>query len=207
MNKESFLNFLGNYHEAIFPFHFIAFLFGILILYSILANHEILKKNINLILGFLWCFDGFFLFTLYASKLAPFTYTLQGILFPLQGIIFFIQKDLNYDFNKTKISYLGVFILFFGLFIYPIFGNFSSFSYPNIPIFPEPCPLTIFTLGLSLLAKKAKLTIFAIVFFWSFMGIVAVLKLEIYSDIFEVFFGILTFFILFKKQKIKPSIY
>lgn len=201
MDKDTFLNLLGFYHEDIFPFGFIAILFGILILYSLLSNHIVLKQNINLILGFLWCFDGVVLFSLYASKFAPITYALQGILFPLQGMIFFTFKDLDYDFRKTTTSYIGVFMIFFGLFIYPIVGNFSSHYYPNAPIFPDPCPLTIFTLGLALLAKKANLAIFAIVFLWSLTGFIAVFKLGIYADIFEIIFGIIAFFMIYQKQR------
>jgi len=98
--------------------------------------------------------------------------------------------------------------MFFALFLYPILGNFTGHFYPNAPIFADPCPLTIFTLGLFLTSiKKVELKIYIIPFFWAMMGFVAVFKLGIYVDITEIIFGFICFYILFKELNLKSKKY
>jgi hypothetical protein len=71
-------------------------------------------------------------------------------------------------------------------------GNISGHAFPAAPVFPEPCPMTIFTFGFLLGVRgKVPIHLLPIPFLWSLMGIVAVVKLGVKNDALEVIIGVI----------------
>ena len=208
--SEKFFNLIGNYHNKVEPMPYVFIVLALLIMWFLFSKNEYKNSIITSILGLFWCWNGLVLFTMHSAYLAPVTYAIQGVLFPLQGIIFLYlatsSKNLNYQIDSSFVSKLGFFMMFFALFLYPIIGNILGHSYPNAPVFGEPCPLTIFTFGLFLtVTQKVSYKIYIFPFLWSLMGFVAVLKLKVMTDIFEIIFGLLSFYILFSGKNIREK--
>ncbi len=72
----------------------------------------------------------------------------------------------------------------YALVIYPLVGRLAGHAYPRIPTFGLPCPTTIFTLGMLLLARRpVPWSLFVIPIGWSFVGAVAALELGVPQDL------------------------
>ncbi len=205
--SEKFFNLMGDYHNATEPMPYISIMLALVIIWLLFSDIKSKNIIITTTVGFFWAWNGLVLFTMHSAYLAPLTYAIQGILFPLEAIFLFYlvrsSKNLEYKLSDTFTSKFGFFMMFFALFLYPVLGNILGHSYPNAPVFGEPCPLTIFTLGLFLTSiKKVDFKIYIIPFLWSLMGFVAVFKLKVMSDIFEIVFGIISFYLLLKGYNI-----
>lgn len=208
--SEKFFLLMGDYHSAVHPMPYIFIMLALVIFWLLFSEYKYKNIIITSLLGIFWSWNGLVLFTMHSAYLAPVTYAIQGILFPLQGMLLFYlatsKDNLDYKFQNTFSSNLGFFMMFFALFLYPIIGNILGHSYPKAPIFVEPCPLTIFTLGLFLSSvKKVQFKIYIIPFLWSLMGFVAVFKLKVYTDIFEIIFGFISLYILYKGYNLKEK--
>ena len=192
--QSAFFSMLSDYHHQTQPFALFGFVLGFSLMLLFLSSWPPKNRIILIGLAFLWAWNGLVLFTYMSASLAPATYALQGILFPVQGLLlghFALSGDgpeLSFESMAGK---LGLAIMFTALFIYPIVGNLLGHSFPAAPVFPEPCPTTIFTFGI-LLGIRGKVPVHLIVipFFWSLMGIVAVTKLGVKADAIEVVVGV-----------------
>ena len=75
-------------------------------------------------------------------------------------------------------------LIVYALLIYPLVGKLVGHAYPRSPTFGLPCPTTIFTLGMLLLAKRpVPWSLFVIPIGWSFVGTFAALALGVPQDL------------------------
>ena len=77
----------------------------------------------------------------------------------------------------------GIILVVFALVVYPLLGYASGHRYPFSPTFGLPCPTTIFTFGMLLMAnKKFPVAILIIPFLWSIIGFTAAYHFWILED-------------------------
>ena len=207
--QHPFFAMMADYHTRLHPFPFIAFGLGFAVLMMFFSSHPKNRTISLLILAFLWAWNGLVLFTYQAAKLSPVIYAVQGILFPIQAMLLGHAACTgtlpNFSINSGGSGKAGLAIMFTALFLYPIVGNVTGHSFPSAPVFPEPCPLTIFTFGYLLSADaRVRPVLVLIPFLWSLMGIVAVMKLGVAADTIEVIAGIVCSAVILKKNH-KPS--
>ena len=192
--QSEFFSMLANYHDQTHPYALIGFVLGFSMVLLFLSAWSQKSKAILYILAFLWAWNGLVLFTYMTAELAPVLYALQGFLFPLQGLLLahFASAVPRSGFSLDgAYGKVGLGVMFTALFVYPIIGNLFGHTYPAAPVFPEPCPTTIFTFGLLLTAhQRVPIYLIVIPFFWSLMGIVAVFKLGVEADAIEVLIGV-----------------
>ena len=203
--QATFFSMLANYHEQTYPFALIGFVLGFSMILLFLSAWSQKSKAMLYILAFLWAWNGLILFTYMTGELAPALYALQGLLFPLQGVLlgYFANSAPRCTFGLQGVyGKVGLCVMFTALFIYPIIGNLFGHNYPAAPVFPEPCPITIFTFGLLLTAYHRVPTYLVVIpFFWSLMGIVAVFKLGVEADAIEVIIGVASIIALTWKNR------
>lgn len=66
---------------------------------------------------------------------------------------------------------------------YPLVGALAGQRYPAMPTFGLPCPTTIFTLGLLLLAPRVPVGVLVVPLAWSLVGSVAAFQLGVVEDL------------------------
>jgi hypothetical protein len=66
---------------------------------------------------------------------------------------------------------------------YPMINVLTGLSYPRMPTFGVPCPTTIFTAGVLLLAQRPPLVLFVVPVLWSLVGGSAALLLGVRADL------------------------
>jgi hypothetical protein len=193
--QSPFFAMLADYHTLLHPFPFLAFGLGFVVMALFFSSYNQKDRISLLILAFLWAWNGLVLFTYQAAALAPVVYALQGVLFPVQALLLAhaacAKEPPEFGISTGFSGKAGLAVMFTAIFLYPIVGNIFGHSYPTAPVWPEPCPLTIFTFGYLLSARASVRPVLIIIpFLWSLMGIVAVLKLGVAPDALEVIAGV-----------------
>ena len=190
-----FFAMLADYHDLVPWFPFLAFGLGFAVLVLFFSPLPSKCRISLLILAFLWAWNGLVLFTYHAAALFPVIYAVQGILFPIQALLLIREacgpRLPDFSISNGASGKAGLALMFIALFIYPVAGNLTGHTFPAAPVFPEPCPLTIFTFGYLISARgSVKLILIVIPFLWSLMGIMAVIKLGVAADAIEVIAGL-----------------
>lgn len=87
---------------------------------------------------------------------------------------------------------LGWAFIGYATLVYPLLGWWAGHSYPQMPMFGvTPCPVTIFTFGLLLLAQPTvPRWVLVVPFAWSLMGGSAAFLLQVPQDWFLLLSGL-----------------
>lgn len=94
-----------------------------------------------------------------------------------------MRGTLTFDLPNGMEGMLAVAILLYAFIGYPVIGALAGDSYPWSPTFGLPCPTTIFTLGMLLLARPpVPKGVWVVPLAWSAIGSSAAVKLGIAQD-------------------------
>jgi hypothetical protein len=171
----------------------------------LVAQKTILSRRIIFgILSFLWLFSsGFFIFALVEIYRPAHVF---GAAFIVQAVIFFAcvaKPPLSFVFGRNVYTVAGVGFIAFAMIGYPVLGYFIGHRYPQSPPFGlTPCPLTVFTFGLLLLADgRVPKWILAIPFLYAIGGVLPV-SIGVIEDLVMIIAGVVgTSMILFRENR------
>lgn len=99
-------------------------------------------------------------------------------------------------------AFMGFSLIFFGLIVYPILTHLTGHSYPAMPTFGLPCPTTIFTIGVLLIAFPSVYQYALVPVLWSVVGSTAAFKLGVTADYGLIAAGICAIPLFLPKRKI-----
>jgi len=111
-----------------------------------------------------------------------------GLLF-LAGAICFIstgilRNRLQFQFCHCIRGWIGGILIIFALGVYPLMGHLLGHRYPAVPTFGLPCPTTIFTIGMLLVAGSHTPKVVSLVpLIWSVIGSLAAFQLGVIQDL------------------------
>jgi hypothetical protein len=203
---EEFINVFTKYNTDTWPILILVYILALITVYLLFRKTSISNKIISGVISFLWFWTGLVYHILYFTDINNMAYVF-GLLFIIASILFLfygvIKEKLNFGFKSDIYGYTGMFFVFFALLIYPLLGYIFGHSYPDIPILPLPCPLTIFTFGMLLMTKKISKFVVIIPLVWSFIGFTAALQFGIYQDFMLLIAGIVGTILLYQKYKNK----
>jgi hypothetical protein len=184
--QQQFLNVFGQYNLAVFPLQIIFVILGIAALGLALKKSPLSDRIILLILSFFWFWMGIVYHILFFASINPLAYVF-GMVFIIEAILLLyfgvIKKQVEFRLAQNRYAITGLILIVYALIIYPIIGTYLGHGYPWLPTFGLPCPTTIFTFGIFLMAdKKFPLPMLVIPLFWSIIGFFAALSLGITED-------------------------
>lgn len=111
------------------------------------------------------------------------------------------RKKLQYSFENTTQKYIGYLFLVFGLVIYPIISYVLEGSFVKTISFGLPCPTTIFTLGILMLAdNRFPKYLLIIPTLWAVIGVFAAVNFGVYQDYIMLIAAIMANTYLVKKN-------
>jgi hypothetical protein len=90
-------------------------------------------------------------------------------------------------------------LIVYALAVYPALGEAFGAGYPAAPTFGLPCPTTIFTIGVLLLAKTDVRAILVVPILWAAVGSVAAFTLGVYQDLGLLVAGVVALPVLWHK--------
>lgn len=203
---EQFLDLFRDYNQTLFPLQLVAYLLGLLSVYFLWRPSPAGSRFISAVLALYWLGMGAGYQIQWFSSINRAAY-LFGFVFIIQGVWFFYTGLLN---GRLRFSGPGhphspigwVFILF-ALFLYPLLNILMGHRYPAMPVFGlAPCPTTIFTFGVLLLAHS-RIPVYGLVIplLWSLIGVSAAIHLGMWEDIGLVIAGITGTILLIRSNR------
>jgi len=203
---EQFFEVFRNYNLSVFPVQFIFYIPALLVIYFIFKQTSSADKIISTVLSVLWLWMGIVYHLLFFTEINKAAY-IFGFLFIIQGIIFFIsgvlRNDLSFKFTPDKFGFIGAWIIFYALIVYPVLGYILEHRFPDSPTFGLPCPTVIFTFGVLMFTnKKCPYVILIIPFIWSIIGFTAVSNFGIIEDTGLLISGLAAIIMILNKNKI-----
>ena len=203
--QEQFLTIFSHYNLTVFPLQIVIIALALIALGLVIKRMQRSDGIILLILAFFWFWMGIVYHLLFFSSINPLAYVF-GALFILEGILLLyvgvIKKQVEFNLTMNGYSLIGLLLIAYALVIYPVIGTFLGHGYPRLPTFGLPCPTTIFTFGIFLLAdKKFSLSLLGIPLLWSIIGFFAALSLGIAEDYFLPVAGIVGTVLIIMKDR------
>lgn len=186
---EQFLDIFAQYNSAVWPAQIAAYMLGIFAVILAMTRHVRGSGRIVFsVLGALWLWNGFMYHIVFFSRINKAAFLFGG-LFIVQGLLFLyegvVRNRIEFRAGLGVYSITGVIFIAYAMLIYPAIGFFLGHGYPHAPMFGiAPCPTTIFTFGMLLLAQgRIHIHLTIIPFLWTLVGTSAALNLGITEDI------------------------
>lgn len=213
---EQFFNVFESYNTAIWPAQIVAYILGIIAVLAVIRGGKNQSRIVSAVLVSFWIWISVVYHIMHFAAINPIA-KLFGIFFIFQGILLFaagcIANRLRFRFSFKLIPAIGVLLIIYSMVIYPMLGVAFGHSYPRAPMFGvAPCPTTIFTFGILLLATEpVPVSLVIIPLLWALVGTTAATKLQVPQDYGLGVAGILGIFLIsinnrFQRQKEVPNL-
>ena len=183
-----FLEVFERYNQVIWPAQIIAYLaaFGLLALIAVRSPYA--GRIGAVVLGAMWLVNGVGYHIGYFSEINGAAFAFGG-LFVVQaaliGWLGLVERRLEFTWRPDTAGWVAAVLIAYSMLVYPLLGLAFGHFYPRAPVFgAAPCPTTIFTLGVLLLARPgAPAWLFAIPLAWSAVGGSAAFLLGVMEDL------------------------
>ncbi|MBX3605407.1 MAG: hypothetical protein KF788_09050 [Piscinibacter sp.] len=193
---DQFLAVFAAYNEAAWPAPVVAYLVAAAVLLAIARRWPAAGGLAVGALALLWAWTGlayhglFFAAVNPAARLFAGAFVLQAVLLAAWGW----RRPPELSFGGGLQRGVGLALLVYATVLYPLLGLALGLRYPAMPTFGiTPCPLTLFTFGLFLLARRpVPWWVLVIPLLWSLVGGSAAFLLQVPQDWVLLFSGVLT---------------
>ena len=184
---EAFLANFTHYNAAVWPAQVAAYALGALALLLTLWPRPGGDRVIGLILAAFWLWNAVVYHTMFFAWI-NFAAPVFGVLFAFQGLLFAwaaLRGRLAFRFNRTAAGWGGLGIAVFAMAGYPLLGWAAGHGWPGTPMFGvAPCPTTVFTWGLLVLAAgRTPIHFLVVPVLWSLIGGSAAWLLDLPEDL------------------------
>jgi hypothetical protein len=151
------LQLFTRYNEDLWPLHVVMYVLAITLVVLIIARPGSgTDRIVTFTLAALWLWMGLVFQGIYVLDVNATAGVVYAVLFAIGAALFVkagIRRTLRFRPANGVSGWLGWTALGFALLVYPVIGAMSGHGYPEAPLFGmAPCPTTIATFGLLLLA-------------------------------------------------------
>ncbi len=184
--REQFLEVFARYNEAVWPMQAVAVLLGLAACVAVLRPGARRGRIVTAALALMWIWTGAVYHARFFAAINA-AATVFGAFFVLQGLLLAWtawRGTLQFGRRDGVARGLGWALLLYALAIYPAIGAATGHVYPRAPMFGiTPCPLTLFTFGVFLLATtRVPWWLLAVPVAWSLVGGSAAGLLQVPQD-------------------------
>jgi hypothetical protein len=169
---EMLLEYFVVYNERIWPLQLLGYVLGLLTLVPLFRPGKAWNRVVTGVLAFLWLWLGLVFWRQAAADMA----LLYGptVLFAVQGALFLyaLARDgIAYGPAGRVRTATGLAFTAYALVGYPLVGLVVGHVYPQAALSPLfPCPATLLTFGVLLLARRVPWHLLIIPIFWALSG-------------------------------------
>jgi hypothetical protein len=178
-----FFSVFERYNLAIYPAQIAVYAAGAIGVAAVLRGGRAADLVASSVLASLWAFTGAGYFLGFFSGVSGIAVP-AGALFVLQAALFVAAASsgrLRFDGRRERLGWVFV---AYAMVLYPLLGAAAGHGFPRSPTFGvTPCPTTIFTWGMLLLASGAvPAWLVPIPLAWSAVGTSAAVQLGVIED-------------------------
>lgn len=204
--REQFLDVFFAYNAAIWPAQIAAFCLGLVTVSLVFLKPAQATRGIFAILAILWLVNAIGYHAFFFSRINPAAWLFAGS-FLLQAMMFAAAaarpEIMSFQIHRDLRTACGLAAIGYALLIYPLLGQWAGLGFMGGPMFGvAPCPTTIFTIGLLLLARgRSVLALSVIPILWSLIGFAAAVQLGIPEDLGLPLAGLVLAIVLMNKAE------
>lgn len=178
-----FFSVFERYNVAIFPLQLVAYAGAAAALVAIARRHRAADAVAPAVLAALWTFTGAGYFLSFFRGVSPIAVP-AGALFLVQAALFVVAAARAQLRFYGQRSWAGWALVAYAMVLYPAIGAAMGHGFPRSPTFGvTPCPTTIFTYGVLLIATgPVPAWLLAIPFAWSAVATGAAVSLGVVED-------------------------
>ena len=186
-SRPEFFQVFSDYNESIWPSQIIAGVLGLVGLLLLFSQRSWADRAIAAILAALWAATGIGYHWMFFASINSAAYLFGG-LFLTAALLFVVEGTfrarIRFELSQTVRGCLAVSLIVYSLVVYPLLGLLVTHPYPETPLFGVvPCPTTIFTLGLLMVASHPRpMLLAAVPLIWAAIGGTAAFLLEVTQD-------------------------
>ena len=155
--RAQFFAVFADCNAAVWPAQAVAYAIGLAMVVVLLRRAAAAALPLAGGLGLMWVFTGVAYHAMHfasinrAAWLFAALFVLQGLLLAHAGLL---RRDLRWGAGAGRAaSVLGWALIAYAALLYPLLGALAGHRYPELAMFGiTPCPVTLFTLGVLLLA-------------------------------------------------------
>lgn len=186
-NREEFFAVFARYNEAVWPGQVVLVGLALAAVFFAWRQQPAGDRISSGILAMLWAWMGVVYHFLFFRSINP-AAVLFGVAFLLEAaalaVVGVARGRLHFRGAADARGLAAGAMVVYALVLYPLLGQAAGHSYPATPTFGLPCPTTIFTLGLLLLARpRVPKVLLVVPLAWSVVGAVAALQLGVFQDL------------------------
>lgn len=203
---EQFYGVFAQYNETVWPMQIVLYAVAIAILFLAARGRPAESRVISGLLAFLWAWTAVAYFFLFFTRIGPSGWAFGALLLAgglWLGWVGGIRGHIQFRFGWGPRGAIGLVLIFYSLVAYPLIGLAVGHRYPAMPTFGLPCPVTIFTVGLLLLASwPVPRSVFIVPALWGiFGGTSATFLLGVYQDAGLLLAGLIGFAAIFAMSR------
>lgn len=180
-SREEFLDVFGRYNSAVWPAQLLLYALALVLVARILRREPL--TGAFALLATLWLWMGVVYHLMFFSEINP-AARLFGIAFLSQAVLLLsLDRPTSAEEGTPVARSTGKALIAYALFGYPLVGHLFGQRYPEMVTLGLPCPTTIFTIGVLLVAVRRPPTwLLAIPIAWAVIGTFAATSLGMPQD-------------------------
>jgi hypothetical protein len=185
--REQFLAVFAAYNDGVWPAQVIAYGVGVAIVALLWRRPGRYDRWVAAGLALMWGWTGVVYHASYFARINTLAFVF-GALFAAQAALLVwkgvVRAQLTFVAPSPIRGWLGGALIAYAALAYPLLGMAAGDVYPELPMFGiTPCPVTLFTWGVFLLASASlPISLLPITFLWSLIGGSAALLLGVPQD-------------------------
>lgn len=201
-SREQFFEVIADYNVAVWPAQFVLSLLAVAMLVLVMRRPEragrLVSFGLALLWGwvalayhlaFFWSINPAATFFAAVSLVAAATFAWEG------GV----RGGLQFTGGLSVTAIIGLVVVMFALAGYPAIGVFIGHRHPESPTFGLPCPVTIFTFGILLMADPNLPKVLVVApLVWAVIGSTAAFALGVTQDLGLVVVAVLGVYLLLR---------
>lgn len=179
---EQFLGVFGAYNEAMWPVAAILWLLSAVAIAVVLAGRGF-HRSITVLLAAHWAWVAVAYHWIHFTAINP-AASAFAVGFLIQALLLAwvaSRRPLEYRLTWSPRHVAGIAFALYGL-LYPLLAAATVGAYPRMPTFGVPCPTTLYTIGLLLLASRPRPWLFVVPLLWATIGGSAAVLLAVTLD-------------------------
>ena len=176
-----------SYNEAVWPMQFILVLVAIAMVIAVLRFSERAGRIVSAGLALLWCWLALGYHLAFFWAINPAAPLFAAISLVGAGAFLWLglfKSSLRFQSGMDARKIAGLAVIIFALAAYPAIGVLLGYHYPATPSFGVPCPTTIFTFGILLMAARPLPRMLLLTpMIWAIIGSSAAFSLGVTQDL------------------------
>jgi hypothetical protein len=187
-DTQEFLAVFARYNEAIWPLQVGGYLLGLAAIGALFIEQPARDRVVQSVLAVMWAWNGLVYHLGYFASINPAAVAFAA-LFMTQAALFALRAlqspNAFFEARRDAQSVAGIALILYATVIYEVLSVIGGHGLMSGPLFAvAPCPTTIFTIGLLLLARGGSAVWLALIpLAWAVVGTSAAVYLGIGEDV------------------------